>query len=107
MSEQRGSMMIGINIDGLAEEHQTRIRQIGLWAWMDEQSGRQQPSRTPASVPAPTALPILVKPAESITRHRRECVTCGRVFYSKRSDAKYHSPACRQKAHYRRPEPNT
>jgi hypothetical protein len=42
----------------------------------------------------------------NITRHRRECVVCGRTFYSKRSDAKYHSPACRHKAHYRRPEPN-
>lgn len=29
---------IGVDINGLSLEHQSRIRQIGLPAWMDEQS---------------------------------------------------------------------
>jgi hypothetical protein len=41
---------LGIDINGLAKEHQARIREIGLWAWMDEQrpataSQRERPSR--------------------------------------------------------------
>lgn len=43
----------------------------------------------------------VMKRLESITRHRRECVVCGRTFYSKRKDARYHSPACRVKGHRR------
>jgi hypothetical protein len=83
---------MGIDINGLAEEHQTRIREIGLWAWMEEQ--------TLTSATPPTA-PTASKPVENLTRHRRECVVCGRTFYSKRSDARYHSPACRVKGHRR------
>jgi hypothetical protein len=82
---------LGIDINGLAEEHQARIREIGLWEWMDEQS-------RPVAQPTASAK---AKPAENLTRHRRECVVCRRIFYSKRSDARYHSPACRVKGHRR------
>jgi hypothetical protein len=78
----RGNME-AISISGLASEHQARIREIGLWAWMDEQ----------AAIKAPT---VTVGPKlESITRHKRVCTVCGVTFYSKRSDAKLCSNRCR------------
>ena len=46
--------------------------------------------------------PVLCTPTESLTRHRRECVICSVPFFAKRSDALYHSPACRTKASRRR-----
>jgi hypothetical protein len=87
--------MNGISISGLAPEHQARIREIGLWAWMDEQANPQPPVATVS--PASKAKPAL----KNLTRHRRECVVCGRTFYSRRSDARYHSAACRVKGHRR------
>ncbi len=86
--------MNGVSITGLAPEHQRRIREIGLWAWMDEQTGKPSTAMATTTPPAKT-------PLKNLTRHRRECVVCGRAFYSKRSDARYHSAACRVKGHRR------
>jgi|SRR5580658_9693542 hypothetical protein len=83
---------LGIDINGLDGAHQKRIQEVGLDAWMDEQS---------RAVTQPTVRATASKPVENLTRHRRECVGCGRTFYSKRSDARYHSPACRVKGHRR------
>jgi hypothetical protein len=81
---------LGIDINGLDGAHQKRIQEVGLDAWMDEQSRATHPTTSTTS-----------KPVENLTRHRLECVGCGRIFYSKRSDARYHSPACRVKGHRR------
>jgi hypothetical protein len=77
--------MEAISITGLSPEHQARIREIGLWAWMDEQAG----------VIAPVTVKSVEPKLESITRHKQVCVACGVTFYSRRSDAKLCSNRCR------------
>ena len=73
-------LSIGIDINGLSAEHQQRIREIGLDAWMEEQSR-----------PAP-------QPINKPRRTWRNCAQCGKPFLAKRADARFCSPKCRVRA---------
>src|SRR5882762_9810691 len=79
-----------ISITGLAPEHQARIREIGLWAWMDEQSSECSTSETtPSELTSPKSKPA---------RTRRPCAVCGKTFLAKRADARLCSVKCRHRA---------
>jgi hypothetical protein len=83
--------MYAIDLNGLNPSDRSRIRAIGFDAWLDETADKQlakPQSRTPSN------------PASHITRKQRTCGACGKTFYAVRSDAKYCSRRCRQRACY-------
>jgi hypothetical protein len=84
---------LGIDINGLAPEHQRRIREIGLDKWMDEQCAQTTSSKVKvSSTPKPTVSAIRIN-----TPHRtwRNCVQCRKSFLAKRKDARLCSTKCR------------
>jgi endogenous inhibitor of DNA gyrase (YacG/DUF329 family) len=83
------SVPLGVDIGGLSSEHQARIREIGLEAWMDEVS-------RPAAKSTETATPH--PPGRAPRRTERNCAQCDKPFLAKRADARYCSPKCRVRA---------
>jgi len=80
---------IGIDINGLNQNDQDRIREIGLWMWMDEIVAKPRPVKRAQSAPVDANRESL--------RTRRTC-QCGRTFLAKRADAQWCSQACRSRA---------
>lgn len=81
----------GVDINGLSDEHQTRIREVGLDAWMDEQCA----STTSSTVKSSTSPPTVATPINTPHRTWRNCAKCGKPFLAKRKDARLCSPKCR------------
>lgn len=83
---------IGIDINGLNQNDQDRIREIGLSAWMDETVATK--TKTPHAAKPEQSAPVASRQSP---RTRRTC-QCGRTFLAKRADAQWCSQACRSRA---------